>query len=493
MQLRCTNVCSCSRADSGAIINARMLANCPECGEAMSLCRPARNHVSLRWIGLLVGIAVAMGCVVLAARWFVRQPDSGLEHRRKIASSEPTPGPPVPTPSVAAPANHPSDRYASVDALALSVSPSSQHSIKSLAQALCTGLNDDESKARSIFRWLTAYVAYDFEAFDHQQPGELDPEAVIRKGKAVCGGIAKTFDGLAHAAGLETVSISGRARNSNNALVSHAWNAVKIYNKWRLIDATFGIGYAQDANGFHARFDGYFFFPPPEELIYSHFPWQPEWQLLERPLTLDQFSSLPPRESRLFKYRIRLPDTLRDPFDVREKAELTFTAPEDITFLAALSKQGQQLANNLCLIQRQGPVVKLDAYLPEIGEYEFILYVNDAGHPGQFASVHQQTIRNSAPCPAGACFPTILSTFWDYHGKLETPTEGVLHSGSNLFRLHLDGANAVYVSQGTSADLQNESGIWQGKVMLVPGEANVVAHFGNDPHAWILLKYQVVQ
>jgi hypothetical protein len=459
----------------------------------MSLCHSARKNANLRPIGLLVGIT-AIGCAVLATWWFVRQPESGLVAHPKVAPL-PTPVPPVPTSSVGTPANHPSDRYASVDALALSVSPSSQHSIKSLAQALCTGLNDDELKARSIFRWLTAYIAYDFEAFDHRQPGELDPEVVIRKGKAICGGIAATFDALAHAAGIETVSISGRARNSWNGLDSHAWNAVKIHNRWRLIDVTFGIGYLKDANGFHATsFDDYFFCPPPEELIYTHYPWQPEWQLLEKPLTIDQFSKLPPRESRLFKYRIHLPDTLQDPFDVREKAEISFTAPEDITFLAKLSKQGQPLAQNLCLIQRQGPVVQLDAYLPEIGEYEFILYVSDPGHLGQFASVHRQTIRNSAPCPAGACFPTILRTFWAYHGKIETPTKGMLHSGSNLFRLHLDGANATYVSQGaTSTDLHDENGIWQGNVILVPGEANVVAHFGTDPQAWILLKYQVIQ
>lgn len=217
-------------------------------------------------------------------------------------------------------------------------------------------MKDDESKARAIYRWETANIAYDQEAFERHEPGELDPEAVIRKRKAICGGIARTFEALARAAAIEVISISGRARVAENSFVSHAWNAVKIHDQWRLIDATFGIGYVKDADGMHATFDDYFFFPKPEEFIYTHYPWQSQWQLLKSPLTSDQFLHLPLRDSGLFSHHIVLPDELRDPLEASRKAEFTFTAPQSVRFKLELRKEDQRLADNLTFLQRHGTV-----------------------------------------------------------------------------------------------------------------------------------------
>jgi hypothetical protein len=486
MQMRCINFGACSLADSRTTMDGGLSSSCPECGESMLLSGQGnRFRLNLSFIGLVAGVTGAVVCMVIAGFWIFSAVSSSSFHQGKGELSPVISGP--------AKENDVQRPYAKVDAQALSVSPSGDYTISRLAQALCGGLNDDELKARAIFRWITANIAYDQEAFERQEPGELEPEAVIRKGKAVCGGIAKTFEALARSASIEAVYIAGRARLDEKSFASHAWNAVKIHGKWRLIDATFGIGYLKDADGLHATFDDYFFFPKPEEFIYTHYPGQAEWQLLKTPLTPDQFSQLPLRESRLFSYRIVLPAGLRDPLEVSRKAEFTFTAPENIKFKMQLWKDGQRLADNLTFIQRHRSVFVADAFLPEIGEYALLLYANDPDRPGQYINVHRQRVQNLNPCLTGARFPGILDTFSTYNGTLEVPIEGVLHPGANLFRMHLDHANAVFVSQDShGADLHNENGTWQGKVVLFAGAAQVIGHFDNDPQAWILVKYEVI-
>ena len=55
--------------------------------------------------------------------------------------------------------------------------------------------------------------------------------------------------------------------------VSHAWNAVFINGSWRLLDCTWGAGsYDLDGN-FIREINEHFFLTDPDELIYSHFPY----------------------------------------------------------------------------------------------------------------------------------------------------------------------------------------------------------------------------
>jgi hypothetical protein len=52
--------------------------------------------------------------------------------------------------------------------------------------------------------------------------------------------------------------------------------------------------------------DEYYFMPAPSQLIYTHFPDDPAWQLLERPLTLDEFENLVPVKPAFFKHDLLL-------------------------------------------------------------------------------------------------------------------------------------------------------------------------------------------
>jgi len=49
-----------------------------------------------------------------------------------------------------------------------------------------------------------------------------------------------------------------------------------------------------------------YFLTNPEHFIYSHFPREPEWQLLARPVSLEEFTQMAKLDSHFFEYQLRL-------------------------------------------------------------------------------------------------------------------------------------------------------------------------------------------
>ena len=71
---------------------------------------------------------------------------------------------------------------------------------------------------------------------------------------------------------------------------NHEYNAVKLKNKWYLIDSTWGAGYILE-NHFVQKYDSFYFCVEPDLLINTHYPLNENWQLLESPIKFEQFKS----------------------------------------------------------------------------------------------------------------------------------------------------------------------------------------------------------
>lgn len=90
---------------------------------------------------------------------------------------------------------------------------------------------------------------------------------------------------------IEAVVITGHIRDERNHFVElssdnfrHAWNAIKLNNKWILVDSTWGT--SDDASTSEFYFD-----TKPEFAIITRYPENSEWQLLEEPLSLEEFNN----------------------------------------------------------------------------------------------------------------------------------------------------------------------------------------------------------
>jgi transglutaminase/protease-like cytokinesis protein 3 len=90
----------------------------------------------------------------------------------------------------------------------------------------------------------------------------------------------------------------------------HSWNAVLVEGAWRLVDCHWAarrlVGKKITPENVRYELDEYYFMPDPRQLIFTHFPDDPNWQLLEKSLMLAEFENLVPVKSAFFKYGLRI-------------------------------------------------------------------------------------------------------------------------------------------------------------------------------------------
>jgi len=182
---------------------------------------------------------------------------------------------------------------------------------KSLAKELTKNCSSEMEKVRSIFVWITDNIAYDFDLYQNptlQQELYVTSENVIQNTldskKAICSGYSLLFKSLCDEIGIECVSIDGYSRQfldgfNEKTEPDHAWNAVKINNKWYLLDATWASGNGF-GNRFEKGFDEYWFLTNPKEFIYTHFPLDSKWTLLNQNYDKEYFYDLPVLTSHWF-------------------------------------------------------------------------------------------------------------------------------------------------------------------------------------------------
>ncbi|WP_026994315.1 transglutaminase domain-containing protein [Flectobacillus major] len=189
----------------------------------------------------------------------------------------------------------------------------SQNPVKKLAAQLTSTQPTDSLKMVAIFHWITDNIHYDFATFNERLPtldlGNTQSSAVVLSSKkAICGGYANIFYDLCQYAGLKTQIIEGfgKVRNSSNPadstfrIESHAWNAVKINQKWYLIDLTWSAG-AMINDQFQQRKTWDFYLTIPSQFLLTHYPFDPLWQLSDNIITEKEFIKGPPfRYSRKF-------------------------------------------------------------------------------------------------------------------------------------------------------------------------------------------------
>lgn len=102
-------------------------------------------------------------------------------------------------------------------------------------------------------------------------------------------------------------------------LISGTWHLANVHwcskkvsgvdrGDWELIDDS-GLGARNASSGkrqIHYEYDESYFLTDPEQFIYSHFPKDPKWQLLARPVSLEEFTKMAKLESHFFEYRLQL-------------------------------------------------------------------------------------------------------------------------------------------------------------------------------------------
>lgn len=130
---------------------------------------------------------------------------------------------------------------------------------------------------RAAYNWVTTHIRYSsdssyyFNNVDH----ETKVAATLRRRKGVCENFAALFTDIATKMDIPSYVVHGYAPAAvSGKNVAHSWSAVFIDDEWYLCDPTWDAGMPAGNN---------YFMGSPSQFISSHIPFDPMWQLLEKP------------------------------------------------------------------------------------------------------------------------------------------------------------------------------------------------------------------
>ena len=205
---------------------------------------------------------------------------------------------------------------------------------------------------------------------------------------------------------------------SNKTLPS-SWNAVYVNGSWRIVDVFNASEYVSlkwgrlnvagemiyesDRDDFAFITDQvneFYFIPDPDSIITTHFPDEPDWQLLEEPLTLEEFEKRVHIGWQFFAMRMALCDKSERNLVVEPKTgeiDLVFSlddTTEDthpLYFSFQMFKQnepGEAVSSigmaRYVFLQKKADVIQFRCQFPQTGRYKLLVYGNSDGTSNEF-------------------------------------------------------------------------------------------------------------
>ena len=185
--------------------------------------------------------------------------------------------------------------YRKADSIALNFPKKKYKSFTEITAPLCEKLNTEHEKFRVIFRWISDNIEYNKSASN-----VADADKIVSRNKAVCMGFSSLLKEMCNSVGIDCDTISGytktEARDIGKKLrkTDHAWNAVKLYGRWYLVDVTWATSkYNVITHKFEKQFDEHYFITSPEMFILDHFPKEKKWQMIKKPVSGKTFIQSP--------------------------------------------------------------------------------------------------------------------------------------------------------------------------------------------------------
>lgn len=393
----------------------------------------------------------------------------------------------------------PAGEFAAVDAHVDRTPAAAERTVEDLAHYLARAGQDDRSRARAVFRWVAANVAYDVHGLLSGEYGDLTPAGVLQRREAVCTGYAQLVEALGRAMGLEIRVVRGWSKGYGYATgqtfdgpTNHAWNVVRIDGHWQLMDATWGAGYLGPGTEFVPSFQEHYFLTEPEQFVFDHLPVQPEWQLLDRPITAAQYADLVYLRAPFFLNRLAIRSHRRARIETGARLRVTLGAPDDVMLIARLVDGSDEtdLGETRTFVQVADGEATIDVALPGAGDYLLRLFAKRKDEEGSLHWALDYRITASAGDP-DAGFPQVFGRFAQSGAVLETPMASPLAAGARQrFRLRAPGALQVaVVSSGEWTLLTSDGDAWVGEVTPAAGDVTVFAKYEEDGSFTSLLRY----
>jgi transglutaminase/protease-like cytokinesis protein 3 len=215
--------------------------------------------------------------------------------------------------------------------LATNIPPSSAVSYEKIALYIETQSTTKEKAAFLIYDWIVQNIGYDEEFTKKKSKKPATADTAFKNKKTSCAGYADLFNKMVSKIGIKCHTLVGEtrqltaladAKEESKEDSQHAWNAIQIHNEWYFVDCTWGSKSLKEGGGKQIA-DYNYWIIPPKELIFTHFPDDVQWQLLDAPMGKKEYYEQPHVNMLYFKYKLKLEPEVGCCIDVNKKYNFT--------------------------------------------------------------------------------------------------------------------------------------------------------------------------
>lgn len=249
---------------------------------------------------------------------------------------------------------HDPDVFKELDEDVFQVAESEQSTFTDLVKQLTANCISDLQKARAIFRWITVK---DLNVMEFDESVKQDtPLGLLRGIKFGTETYHTLFLRLCSYAGLPCKEVTGHAKSVGyepgmkipEDKFTNTWNVVLIMGDWWPVQCNWGARHLvlnkdlqdknpssptkKDRDKIRYQYDEHYFLTDPDEFIQEFRATDPDWQLLEHPITLEQFVALPFVRSIFFHYGLEFVEPTKAVLytDSKGGAEVKISIPEHL-------------------------------------------------------------------------------------------------------------------------------------------------------------------
>jgi hypothetical protein len=323
-----------------------------------------------------------------------------------------------------------------------------------LVRSLIGGVGEEFHQVKILHDWVADNIAYDVESYLSGARVESAWENTLRRRKGVCHGYAVLLAEMCRLAGIPCEKVSGYGRGYRFGIgrvesvsqVNHAWNAVKIGGQWYLVDVTWDAGHVHERS-FEKAYGTTYLFPEPQQFLYTHFPTDPQWQLLDPARTAQQFVGLPYLRGRFFEHGMRLATGLKRVTRVGESVQFALEVPDDVAVLAKLKSEDGAGLLRRTLLQREAGRCKVLVTFPTAGRWSVYVHSKRRGEPGELLLA--ASLEFEATSGTARTFPKTFGSYDSMDGCLYSPLYVPLPAGRPLaFKIRVRGTEEVSLAIG---------------------------------------------
>lgn len=156
------------------------------------------------------------------------------------------------------------------------------YSTEKLAGFIQQQYKDDRDRVAAAYGWVTTNIRYSKDSMLSINWSKNTADkitATLRRRKGVCDNFASVFADIVAKMNIQAYVVNGLAKGNIEGQ-AHSWTALKLDSAWYLCDPTWDAGQSMSNR---------YFLVAPAGFIATHWPFDPLWQLLPNPISLEDF------------------------------------------------------------------------------------------------------------------------------------------------------------------------------------------------------------